>query len=55
MKQGGSYVVEKPGDKPRLVECTKDHAEGNCARDKRGKPISAQHRSKATTTQKAGS
>ena len=39
MNEGGSYKVSKPGDKPKLVERTKDHPEGNRPRDAKGKPL----------------
>lgn len=41
-RQGGSYLREKGSGKPRLVERTKDHPEGNRARPARAeKPIEA--------------
>ena len=41
MNTGGAYVVNKKGAKPKLVEQTQDHPEGNQPRDKSGKPLNA--------------
>lgn len=35
---GGSYTVNKRGER-ELVECTKDHPDGNCPRDAQGRPL----------------
>ncbi|MBN4063844.1 hypothetical protein JYT79_03580 [Cardiobacterium sp. AH-315-I02] len=39
MRSGGAYIVNKPGDKPELVEQTLDHKDGNRPRDKDGKAL----------------
>jgi hypothetical protein len=39
MKRGGSYLVDKPGGKPKLVHATVDHPEGNRPRHADGTPV----------------
>ncbi len=36
--QGGSYEM-RDGKRARVVEPTKNHPEGNCARDAEGRPV----------------
>lgn len=38
--QGGRYEI-RDGKRVRVEEPTKDHPEGNCARDEHGKPFPA--------------
>lgn len=39
MKEGGRYLVKKPGDKPKRVQYTKDHPDGNAPRNSKGKRL----------------
>jgi len=53
MKEGGSYIKDK-GKKPRLVERTKDHPEGNRPRDPEGKPLDVPPPTSSTTKKSKG-
>ncbi len=51
MRSGGSYKKDKKTGKTKLVECTKDHPDGNRPRNADGQPLNVQtDKSKAVAT-----
>ncbi len=42
MRSGGSYKKDKKTGKTKLVECTKDHPDGNRPRNADGQPLNVQ-------------
>lgn len=38
-RSGGAYRADKPNTKPKLVERTQDHPDGNAPRDENGRRL----------------